>query len=344
MIWLTWRQLRIQAVAVYAAVAAALVLLAVTGPRLVRLARLDGSLFDRLTPGDRNLFYAGIVVLAIVPPLIGAFWGAPMVARELEAGTHRLAWSQSVSRTRWLATKLGVTVLAAAAAVGLLTLAIGWWAAPLDGARSTTRGGLPARLSPIPFAMRGVVPVGYVVFAVVLGVALGMVLRRTLPAMALTLGVVVFAQLAVPQWVRPHLIPPAQQTVSFTGAKLDSISLNGPDEPVVVTLAVGAPGDWILKNESVDAAGRPVAMPAWMSNCLPPPPGPGAPTRQEAGPGKVDTIQACLARLSTEGYSQHVAYQPASRFWPLQWAELAFYLVLAGLLTGFCFWWTRRLS
>ena len=118
-------------------------------------------------------------MLGAAPAVIGAFWGAPLVARELEAGTHRLVWNQSVTRTRWLATKLGTVTLAAAAAVGVLTVAVSWWADPLDGAISSTRGSLPSRITPVTFAMRGIVPVSYAVFAVVLGVTVGVVLRRS---------------------------------------------------------------------------------------------------------------------------------------------------------------------
>ena len=66
------------------------------------------------------------------PPLLGIFWGAPLVARELEAGTHRLVWTQSVTRTRWLAVKLGVIGLAGMAVTGLVSLMVTWWAHPLD--------------------------------------------------------------------------------------------------------------------------------------------------------------------------------------------------------------------
>ena len=65
------------------------------------------DVFDHLTGTDTALFYAGIAVLAVVPPLIGAFWGAPVVARELETGTYRLVWNQSVTRSTWLAAKPG---------------------------------------------------------------------------------------------------------------------------------------------------------------------------------------------------------------------------------------------
>ena len=105
MIWLTWRQFRVQAAAV-AAVAVA----CRAGPGRHRPAarrpRHDRTATSSTSSpaNDRHLFYAGIVVLAVAPAIIGVFWGAPLVARELEAGTHRLAWTQSVTRTRWLAT------------------------------------------------------------------------------------------------------------------------------------------------------------------------------------------------------------------------------------------------
>jgi hypothetical protein len=343
MIWLTWRQFRVQAAAVAAVAVAFAAVLAATGPRLADLAAAYADVFDHITRTDRNLFYAGIVVLAVAPVVIGVFWGAPLVARELEAGTHRLAWTQSVTRTRWLATKLGVTTLAAAAAVGLLTFAVTWWSQPLDGALSSTHGSLPSRLTPVSFAMRGIVPVGYAVFAVVLGATLGAVFRRSLPAMAVTLAVVTFVQIAVPTWIRPHLVPTAEQAVTFSREKLDGISIsdNGPGSPMKLTVRTGGPGNWVLSNQTVDATGHAVNLPAWFAGCLPPPPAPGTTEGpvQAQGP---DTLDACFTRLNAAGYRQHLVYQPAKHFWPLQWAELALYLVVSGLLAGCCFWWVRR--
>ena len=118
MIWLTWRQCRTQFLAVYGLVAAACVWLAITGPALARLARRNDNVYDLLTANDRLLFNGGIAALAVAPAVIGIFWGAPLVARELETGTHRLAWNQSVTRGHWLAAKLAFSVLAAAVAVG----------------------------------------------------------------------------------------------------------------------------------------------------------------------------------------------------------------------------------
>jgi ABC-type transport system involved in multi-copper enzyme maturation permease subunit len=72
------------------------------------------------------VLYLTIGATYLAPALIGMFWGAPLVAREMEAGTFRLAWSQSVSRMRWLAVKLGVVGLAAVVTTGLLSSPSGW--------------------------------------------------------------------------------------------------------------------------------------------------------------------------------------------------------------------------
>jgi hypothetical protein len=194
--------------------------------------------------------------------------------------------------------------------------------------------------------MRGIVPVGYAVFAVVLGATLGAVLRRSLPAMAVTLVVVVFGQIAVPTWIRPHLAPTAEQTVTFDRERLDGLSIGdtGPGSPLRITVNTGGPGSWVLSNRTVDASGRATDLPSWFGACLPAPPAPGTTEGQVQVQRGPDTMDACFQRLNAEGYRQHVVYQPAKNFWPLQWAETALYLVLSGLLAGFCFWWVRRVS
>jgi ABC-type transport system involved in multi-copper enzyme maturation permease subunit len=339
-IWLTWRQLRVQAVTVVVAVAAMAVVLAVTGPRLAKLATAGvDDVFDKLTSADVNLFWAGLIVVAVVPALVGAFWGAPMVARELEAGTHRLVWNQSITRTRWLVTKLAVTTLVAALAVGALSLAVTWWAHPIDGVVSRTRGGLPPLLTPVSFAMRGVVPVAYTVFAVVLGVTLGAVLRRSLPAMAVTLALYVAVQVAVPIWVRPHLVAPTTVSIAISAQTLDGVSADDRGHPETITVHTAQRGDWVLTNQTLGADGRPASLPAWLSDCFA-----AAPDRF-SGPVEASPINPCLERLSGEGYTQRVVYQPGGNFWPLQLAEAALYLAASALLAGFCIWWVRaRLS
>lgn len=279
-----------------------------------------------------------------MPALIGIFWGAPLVARELENGTHRLAWNQSVTRTRWLAAKLGVAALLTAVAVGTLTLAIAWWADPLDGIQSETRGSLPSRLAPVAFAMRGIVPIGYAVFALVLGVTLGVLLRRSLPAMALTLAVYVAAQIAVPFLVRPHLVPPETQTVEISMETMTGLGSHGDSDIIEFEAAAADPSDWVIDNDTINAAGQVVALPAWFGDCMPGPPrapAAGAPDVQSDAPPP-DSLDTCFSRLTSEGYEQRLVVQPVANFWPLQWAEIGLYGAASALLAGLSFWWTRR--
>lgn len=343
MTWLIWRQIRTQFLSVYALVAASAVVLAVTGPRLAGLVPVDGSIFSQLTELDRFTYYSGIVVIAVVPALIGIFWGAPLVARELENGTHRLAWNQSVTRTRWLAAKLGVATLATALAVGTLTLAVTWWTNPLDGIQSETRGSLPSRLAPVAFAMRGIVPISYAVFALVLGVTFGILLRRSLPAMALTLAVYVAVQIAVPLLVRPHLIPTESQTVAISMDTMAGLSSRGDNNDEVRFEARPAdPSDWVIQNDTVNSAGTVTGLPAWFADCMPrrAAPSEGAPDAPVQAPG--ERLEACFDRLGSEGYQQRLVVHPVSHFWPLQWAETGLYAGVSALLAGLAFWWTKR--
>jgi hypothetical protein len=327
MTWLTWRQFRVPALSVFAGVVAIAVFLGITGPKLV--GRTDFS--------DQDTLFSGtLLVLYLLPAVVGVFWGVPLITRELESGTHSLVWNQTVTRKRWLATKLGVGALAAMVAAGLLSLAVTWWASPIDALsmQSTDRGMLN-RMAPVVFAARGVVPIGYAAFAFVLGVAVGIVLRRTVAAMAVTLVVFVGVLVAMPYLVRPHLLPPLDETVAITATSIVGI---GGSERGVEEVTVREPaGAWVLANETVDPDGNAVSpLPGFVRHCLP------APGRAE--PPTFAAVGECMSQLDDHGYTQHVAYQPGYRFWPLQWAELAFFLALSTLLTWFCFRRLRRLS
>ena len=141
MIWLTWRQFRVQAATMAAALAGFAVILGVTGGNLaddyatgIAACTAQGNgcsnFVNRFFQDHQNPFLAVTAVVLILPALIGLFWGAPLIARELEAGTHRLVWNQSITRTRWLAVKLALTGLAVVIAAGLGSLAVDWWSEP----------------------------------------------------------------------------------------------------------------------------------------------------------------------------------------------------------------------
>ena len=290
MIWLTWRQFRAQAVTATAALAAFAVLLAVTEPRLASLYTASGlagchggtcaglalnflselsnaTPFGgpqgfRLLPAGTNLYVTvytlGILFILLAPAITGVFWGAPLIARELETGTDWLTWNQSVTRTRWLTVKLALVGAAAMAVTEAFALLQAWWAAPIN--RATDLGGSVSvfsggRFSPFVFATGGIAPLGYAAFGFALGVTAGLLIRRVVPAMALTLAIFAGVQVVMPLWIRPHLLPADQTTAAIASTHPTVSHLSGA---LVVTASSlpGQPGAWILSSGPVDAAGR----------------------------------------------------------------------------------------
>jgi hypothetical protein len=340
MTWLTWRQFRTQTLVTLAALAAIAVTLGITGPHLAHLFHTEiagclGQSGSNACSNDTlNAFTAtyGFLqtffgyALIVIPGLIGAFWGAPLLTREVEAGTHRLVWNQSVTRTRWLAVKVGLIGLASAVAAGLFSLMLTWWANPLDRVNAN-------RLIPPVFDQRGIEPIGWALFAFALGVTAGVLLRRTVPAMATTLAVFTAARILWPLYIRPHLIPPVHETARVGTLPFDWVGVNqGPNSPMVVHVSM--PGAWILSDHTVNAAGHQVLGSTLFPLCPPP---------TDGGVTKHAPDSCFIQHLIQLGYNRSVlTYQPASRFWPLQWVETGILATVAVLLAAFCYWWIRR--
>jgi hypothetical protein len=346
MIRLTWLQFRTQAVTAAAALAALAVLLAATGPHMASLyaasglstchgpscGNLAGSFEAQLqsTATYPALYLLSVVSILLAPAIIGLFWGAPLIARELETGTSALAWNQSVTRTRWLAVKLTAVGLTAMAVTEGLSLMQAWWAAPLG--RAVTYGA-PAgalyqgRFTELIFASHGITPLGYAAFAFALGVTAGALIRRTIPAMAVTLAVFAALQIAMPLWIRPHFAPADRTVISATLGNFAG-GATGPGGNTLTLVATSLPGQfgaWILSSGPVNAAGQPDSTTP--AACT-------APTIETNPPD----FYGCLA---SQGIREAISYQPASRYWPFQWTETGLYLVLALALSGYCF---RRLN
>lgn len=350
MIRLTWLQFRAQALVACGVLAVIAVALAVTGPALVHdyatnvaacqaHGDCDAAIKD-LATRFRGLPQLSDVLL-VVPALVGIFWGAPLIARELETGTFRLAWTQSITRRRWLGVKLGLVGLSSMAVAGLLSFMLTWWASPIDRASLN-------RLSPALFGERGIVPVGYAALAFTLGVTAGMLLRRTLPAMAATLVAFLGTRLAVTYWVRPHLIPPARIT--------RPLLLPGGPRPTTLGADTVQPDSWVISDRTINAAGHVIGSNGGIGPnggiLFRPAPGgltlegggfcPGlqTPTGSNRGvSGFSEAFQHCNDKL---GIREVLIYQPGSRYWALQGLETAVCLGLALALAGFCFWWIRR--
>jgi ABC-type transport system involved in multi-copper enzyme maturation permease subunit len=337
MIWLTWRQFRGGAVMMAAALAVLAAILGLTGPGLADEYSTGIAACTTQSGGcsvfvarffDDNLipFLAVTAVVLVLPALVGVFWGAPLIAREIEAGTHRLVWNQSITPSRWLAIKLGLTGLAATAAAGLGSLAVTWWSSPIDKAATEV-----PRMAPLLFAARGIVPIGYAAFAFALGVTVGMLVRRTVPAMAITLAIFVAVQIAMPLLVRPHLLPSTRSTIELTESNIDGFRWDESGEVLQVWSDAGPVGAWVLSSHSVDPSGHAIDRISMSSSS-----GPCAPPADEV------LVTECLAEIERLGYRQEATYHPSSRFWPFQWYETGIYTALALGAAGFCFWRIRR--
>jgi hypothetical protein len=245
-----------------------------------------------------------------------------------------------VTRRRWLLTKFGVYGLAAAVVAGLLTLTITWWYRSLD-ALDTNAWSV--------FDRRDIVPIGYAVFAFAVGVLLGAILRRTLPAMAGTLGLFVVVRIAVTLWVRPYLLPPRHGTLSLLGARRFGFEI-GPGSVTLVAGGGAPPGGWGLSSQLVNDAGQPVtaaARAAFLHRYCPTighsPPGAVAGHAVPKAPDPA-TFRVCQAQAARH-FHLAISYQPAGRFWTFQWIELGGYLVLALVAALATYWWvTRRTS
>jgi hypothetical protein len=360
MIRFTWLQSRTQTVAAFGALAIVAVALAVTGPHLVSL--YNASVATCAAHGDcpsastaflRNdgtlRTWLGVLTV-VLPGVIGIFWGAPLVAREIEAGTFRLAWTQSVTRTRWLAVKLGVIGLASMAVAGLASLIVTWWASPLDRVRLSLFG---------TFDQRDIVPIGYAAFAFALGVTAGVLIRRTLPAMAATLVAFAGARLAVTYWIRPRLIAPLHADIAVGAASIVGYGSDSPGGQQSLQLATpNMPNAWIYSQQLVDKTGQPITTQFVQRACPGIGGGGGAPAGGASGGGGLlgssgshshasaaaqQGLQECATKV-TARFHELVIYQPPSRYWPFQWYELAIFLGAALILAGASIWWARRLS
>jgi hypothetical protein len=344
MIWLAWRQFRTQTLVAAVILAAAAVYLLITGSQLRNNFNTDMAtcqaqndclgVFNGLQEQYNGPAELVELLAMLAPALIGIFWGAPLIAGELERGTHSLAWNQSVTRTRWLAVKLTIVAFAAIATAGVLSLLLTWWASPLDTIAGN-RWGIRA------FNDRDIAPLGYALFAFTLGATLGLLLRRTLPAMAATLAVFLAVQFLVTVQLRPSLLPATTHTVTINQTSMTSAERFDRSESVTGPVDIDLPapaGAWILsETPALNNDGRP-APTSEIIACWSQMSGQGGSADKTGSPG-FGSLGSCLAPLNLH---VDISYQPAGHYWPLQWIETALYTAFSALLATFCLWRIRR--
>jgi hypothetical protein len=318
MIWVTWAQHRREALVSGLVLATASTLLVITGLNMLAdfersgVARcvaqgaravgvfVTGTSCEALTGAFpiswHRLTLPATLALMTLPALLGVFIAAPLLSREFEQGTYLLAWSQSITKLRWAVVKIGLLAASVVVAATALALLVIWWHGPLDVAGFN--GPWDA------FDIEGLAPIAYATFALALGTLAGLLIRRTVPAMALTLFVFAGVRLLIAQ-IRPHFLAPV--TANAQGI---------------------VQGSWVISPDYyVDTQGHqlsPDQVNAVMKGCT-----------VATGGSPVDCLSQHGIRLLAD-------YQPLDRFWTFQLIEAAVFFGLAISLIAVTLWWLQR--
>jgi hypothetical protein len=273
MIWVGWRQQRTEAAIAAAILALLAAVLIPTGLQMASayhhdglsactgVPSIDGSCDQAVGAFLTRFEQIGHFIdwLTLVPGIIGVLLAAPLLVA-LEHGTYRLDWTQSITRGRWIAGKLGLAIGAALVASLALTLLITWWRAPFVH--------LEGRMDNSVFDSEGTVVFGYTLFALGLATAVGVIWRRAVPALVVAFVGYFAARLFVDTWLRQRLVDPLTLTWKNSGR-----------EPTQLYHA------WVLSEGAVGQAG--LAGQAGQRLAVP---SPGAKEAAAAGPAKFEAV------------------------------------------------------
>jgi hypothetical protein len=322
MIWVTWRQHRLALTGAAALLGGLALYLWIVGVRVHHAyaaaiaCHPAGSiacseLAKRFGVMDHLL--ANGYLLQPVPALIGAFVGAPVLARELETGTFRYAWTQGFGRWRWTLAKLTLLSVVVATAAGAFSVLLSWYYQPYFAADNPTV--LSFKVSPLApgvFDLRGVALGAWTLAAFAIGALAGVLIRRVVPAIVATLVVYAGLALAAGMFLRDHYLTP--------------LATNRPEVPASAWIV----GQWWTKGGNVAFTGTP-PLDLLQQFCPPPALGAGKPS--------LGTLAQCLSR---HGYTRWTTYQPAGRFWTFQLIEGSWLLALSLLLIAVTVWVVHR--
>jgi hypothetical protein len=240
-----------------------------------------------------------------VPVLLGAFTGAPLLSRELESGTFRFAWTQGAGRTRWVLSTLAVPALVVIAATGAFTAIFYWYLHPFLAL------GQVSEMLPLTFALLGVALAAWTLFAYALAAFLGALLRRTVPAMVLTLVVYIVLAMQTATAIRPHYAAPV--TVPSSSAAATS--------GWTISIFAKSPSGQEISQQQLFATFQQQAPPSVLNS---------------KHPGAFQTW------VTQHGYTQWTTVQPTSRFWEFQLIEGAWLTAVSAALIGGSAWLIRR--
>lgn len=319
--WVVWRRYRTMLTATIGVLALIAVYLVINGERM----RASYHAATSCTPVDSatcrykfEVFHehygqTGLigVVLMFLPGIVGAFAGAPLLARELETGTFRYAWTQGVGRMRWAIATLVCGAIGIAVIMAAFGALVTWHNQPL------LDSGVTPRLHTTIFPETGLAAAGWALIGFALGVLAGLLWRRVVPAIATAFAAWFGLAFLTATVLRPHYRTPLTTTSLDVAAKDLTIDRWWTKGGVRVSddqlnAALGAIGAQFTSNGTKVTVG-----------------GPG---------GGIDPNQYLLQH----GYAWVTSYQPDSRYWPFQWIEFGWLTALTLLLLGAAFWLLRR--
>lgn len=322
--WVAWRRFRPTVLGVAVVVGTLSVYLVVIGNRARTAYEKVGACRPPVDTPDCQFKWMSFVeayadpgflgpLLLLLPGLVGAFVGAPILGRELETGVFRYSWTQGVGRMRWAVGMIVPAALLVTVAMGLFGLLVTWRNWPIIDS------GAHHRLDPSMFPSTGVAIVGWGLLAFSGGVLAGLLWRKTIPAIVSTFAVW-FGLLFVAASLRLTLWTPLTTTSELRSSDTDLEEWWTKGGSQVSTTEI---------NEVLEDIG------ARMNEG-------GLSVRAERG-GTAATDDP-MDYLREHGYTLVHSYQPDSRYWPIQLMELGVLLALSAALLGAAFWLLRRRS
>jgi ABC-type transport system involved in multi-copper enzyme maturation permease subunit len=324
MAWVIWRQHRLTLAAVVVLLGAAGAYLLITGLQMhdayaaVAACRPANSGICQQADTDFLKTYApgvGVVfgLFQVIPALIGAFAGAPVLARELETGTFRYAWTQGFGRARWTVAKLVPLAVAVTVAAGALSVLVSWYVQPIFGA-----GDNNGPLYPTLFDLLGVALAAWTLTAFAIGVLAGILIRRVIPAIFATLAAWTGLAFVTGFFLRAHYNAPM-------------ITSN----PIIPVQA------WVI-NQGWFKGGNPASLDMINNTLAQVDVRAVTPELFQPGPATPASLGDPVQYLVQHGYTQLTTYQPASQFWRFQWIEGGWLLALSLILIAAAVWLIRR--
>ncbi len=203
MVWVTWRQHRTTLISVPAVLGAIALFLLIAGLKIHHdyaalvachpvSSNACGNLNRKFNSTDWSFGNALNIFVNLAPAVIGAFAGAPVLARELETGTYRFAWTQGFGRERWTIAKLALVAVTLAAAAAAFSQVFAWFFQPFLKQEDMTV------MATTVFDTRPVAFAAWTLVSFAIGALAGMLIRRIVPAMAVALGV--YTAVALMAW------------------------------------------------------------------------------------------------------------------------------------------------